>query len=118
MDFIGKTILFIMGVVIGLFLIVYSANVFLDLWGWFALPLGAPALVNKWHGVGLIVIAGYPFTSLMTGIQDIKDILREDTEKPTFLQRFYVKLATSAVLVTLTWGLGAGYHYLMVTNAF
>lgn len=109
---IGKTFMFLVGLVLMFYGIMYSGFVLNQFWAWFMVPLGVPALVNSWHAVGLSCLMSWPLLSISMKLEDLAE--KEKDANRDWLEKFYLRLAMVALLVTIMWGFGYVYHQLMI----
>lgn len=76
-----------------------------DLWRWFVMPLGAPA-IGFWNMMGLMLFSIY--------IRHGLAISRPDEDEGDAWKRFLHSLSTSILTALAAWLLGAIYHHFMV----
>lgn len=94
-------------IVVGIAMLVVTPGLILwsftlkNLWGWFVVPLGAPA-INAWHAYGLMLI-GSVFTHGLSRY----DKNGEDDEAAEKMAKLLVSSILSSLLV---WGIGAWVH--------
>ena len=93
--------------------IVYAGFVLKELWGWFLVPLGVPALVNGWHALGLMIFLSYPLAT--TGAK-VHALYKQTREEMHWIPRGFETVVTSYLIITLTWGFGWVYHWAMVNH--
>lgn len=110
-EFIGKTIAFILLVGLSILGAVYAGFVGTELWSWFVVPLGAPE-IGIAHGLGLMSLAGYPMRGLATAIGEIKYKVNTDDEHG-WLFKAYIQFIIGILVISLFWGFGAIYHWFM-----
>jgi len=95
-DILAKFVLVVFAIVLFIPLIWVNAYIFSDIWGLFAVPLGAPE-VSVWHMAGLLLIASYLKFS-------VTDTTNTDGKAWTRI--------LSGVSATLAfWGLAYLYHW-------
>lgn len=85
-------------------LAIFSGFVFTELWGWFIVPLGAPALSIA-HGLGFMAVFVYPLSAIAMNIGIIKNKVSSEEKKP-----FVDAWSSWAVLLFVAlfaWGYGA-----------
>lgn len=70
-------------------------------WGWFAVPLGAPA-IGPAHALGLAIMASYAIVNLN---QDDENESRHREDRTKGSRKLWTKLFTALVLYGLGWAL-------------
>ena len=78
---------------------IYSGMVFSNIWGYFIVPLGLPALSIP-HAMGIIAVSGYFLLSVYARLEDIKPI------EPSF-NAFWYKVLHFFVTINIAWGFSA-----------
>ena len=94
---LGMTLFFV-----GLLRSFLVAVIVMDLWGWFFVPLGTPALLNYWHSYGVTLTV--QFLCQRVKYEDSEGDAEEKIKKSVF--------ATWYVLIV--WGISALIHWGMV----
>lgn len=75
----------------------YNAWLFMDMWKWFIVPIGAPEL-SFWAIYGLTLVIAWPLVATATKVQNIENILEE--------QKNGIKNELDSALHTLSRGFG------------
>lgn len=83
--------------------IALSGLVFMSLWQWFAVPLGAPT-IGILHALGLVLLAQFPFTGVILNL----DRIDREAMKSARVQALRTGVRT-VVILTL-WLMGWVYH--------
>jgi hypothetical protein len=94
---LGKALLWLLMIPVGL---CFKAVVVQDLWGWFVVPLGVPA-VGMVHALGLCLV-GWIFSC---GLDNIKEKQSQAT---------WHRWAMLQVVVLIVWGYGALFNWIGV----
>lgn len=85
-----------------------TAEVFASLWNWFMVPLGVHPLTLA-LSLGLTIVIPFPFLSLFTSLDKLKDeLLKKDG---TLLSRTIDKVSTSYIVNGVTWLFGFIVHH-------
>lgn len=91
--------------VLTVFGVIYGGFVFATIWGWFAVPLGVPALTIP-HALGITTILGW---SHMATLKKLATMAEEETG----LEALFTTLVQGAILITLVWGFSFIVHWFM-----
>ena len=85
----------------------YNTWLFTDMWKWFIMPLGAPAL-SFWATYGLLITVSWPFYGIA-----LNNELYHQTEDATVFDAFksgLTKLIYLMIMYTFLWLIGAVIH--------
>ncbi len=96
--FIASLIVFIIGLVFG----VYEAWLFMDLWEWFVVPLGVPAL-NLWQTFGLLMVIGWRFMGVHASVLNVN---KKEEDVAEFFGDGIGMAFGMAVIYTIMWAIG------------
>lgn len=111
METLGKFLAIILAICNTFFLTMYAGFVLSQTWLWFVVPLGVPA-INKWHALGLVLVAGWPLIPVITKLDAIKEPWWKNLESDEVVAGIYDRMLISAIITSMLWGLAYGYHWL------